>query len=122
MRTLLTVALTAVLSMSSNALAHDQTMHKANATHGKMVALRGEQLTLATDDGPVAVMLTGATKVERDTKAVGREALTSGTHIAVIGTRVPGQGLIAKEIVLGDDDSAQGHDSEDPGSPTGTRH
>lgn len=113
MRTM-TVALgLAVLLCSSQAWAHDESMHKQKPTHGRIAALKGEALTVTTDEGPVSVILTTETTVERGEKAVGREALTAGTQVDVFGTTVPGQGLVAKEIMV---DTAHGEHS-DAGEP-----
>lgn len=88
-----------VVLATSSAFAHDEAM-RSKATHGTIAALRGERFTLNTDDGSVEVTFTDATKVERDEKTIGRDALAPGAHVAVFGTKVPGQGLVAKEIVL----------------------
>lgn len=90
-----------VLLSISQAWAHDESMHKAKPTHGRVAAVKGDALTITTDEGQVGVVLTAETKVEQGEKVVGREALTAGTPVDVFGTTVPGQGLVAKEIMVG---------------------
>lgn len=97
-----------VLVSATQSWAHDESMHKAKPTRGRVTALKGESLTLATDKGEIGVVLTPETKVEQGDKVVGRDALTAGTAVDVFGTIVPGQGLVAKEIMVG---SAHGEDS-----------
>jgi len=103
----------AVLLSAPHAWAHDESMHQAKPTRGRVAALKGESLTLTTDKGEIGVVLTPETKVEQGDKVVGREALTAGTVVDVFGTTVPGQGLVAKEIMVG---SAHGEDG-DTGQP-----
>ena len=98
MRTMLMIGL--VLLLSTSAWAHEESMHKGKATHGTVTALSGQKLTLETDKGPVTVSLTKDTKVERGEKDAGRDALVAGVHVAVFGTKVPGEGLVAKEVVI----------------------
>ena len=109
-----TKTMTAVLGLtillcSSRAWAHDESMHKQKPTHGRIATLKGETLTVTTDDGPVSVVLTAETKVERADKVVGRDALTAGTPVDVYGTTVPGQGIVAREVVV---DATHGEHSE----------
>lgn len=111
MRTIQLIVLSAALVLAQNALAHDQAM-QGKATHGTVTAVRDEHLTVKTESGPLEVTLTDETKIERDEKAVGREALTTGAHVAVFGTKVPGQGLVAKEIVLGEGGSGAAAEGE----------
>ena len=80
--------------------AHDETMHKQKPTEGRIASVQGETLTLTTEKGPVSVTMTPETRVESDSENVGREALKSGEQVAIYGTVVPGQGLVAKEVVL----------------------
>ena len=101
------LGLTVVLS-APHSWAHDESMHKAKSTRGRIAALKGESLTLATDKGAIGVVLTPETKVQQGEKLVGRAALTAGTAVDVFGTIVPGQGLVAKEIMVG---TAHGGDS-----------
>jgi len=91
-----------VLLSATHSWAHDESMHKAKPTRGRVAALQGESLTLTTDNGQIGVVLTAETKVEQGDKVVGRDALTAGTAVDVFGTTVPGQGLVAKEIIVGD--------------------
>jgi len=100
----------AVLLSTTHAGAHDESMHQAKPTRGRIAVLKGESLTLTTDKGEIGVVLTPETKVEQGDKVVGREALTAGTVVDVVGTTVPGQGLVAKEIMMG---SAHGEDSDE---------
>ena len=97
-----------VLLSAPHSWAHDESMHKAKSTRGRIAALQGESLTLATDKGAIGVVLTPETKVQQGEKLVGRAALTAGTAVDVFGTIVPGQGLVAKEIMVG---TAHGGDS-----------
>ena len=113
-----TKVVTAVLGLTvflsaTHSWAHDESMHKAKPTRGRVAALQGETLTLATDNGEIGVVLTPETKVEQGDKDVGRDALKAGTAVDVFGTIVPGQGLVAKEIMVG---GAHGEDS-DAGRP-----
>lgn len=89
-----------LLVLAASAWAHEESMHKGKATHGTVTALSGETLTVQTDNGPLSVTLTKETKFERGEKDAGRDALVSGAHVAVFGTKVPGEGLVAKEVVI----------------------
>lgn len=80
--------------------AHDKGMHKQKPTEGRVVSVQGETFTLRTEEGQMSVTMTPETTVENDSKQVGREALKTGEQVAVYGTVVPGQGLVAKEVVL----------------------
>ena len=103
------VALCAVLAISTPAWAHDKSMHQGKPTHGTVKALRGDTLSLNTEDGDVAVVLTKETKVERGEKPASRDVLIAGAHVAVFGTRVPGEGLVATEVVVGDGGAGEEH-------------
>ena len=103
------LALCSVLAIASAAWAHDKSMHEGKPTHGTVKALSGDTLSLDTDGGEIAVVLTKDTKVERDEKAAGREVLVSGAHVAVFGTKVPGEGLVATEVVVGDGSAGKEH-------------
>lgn len=94
-----------VIVSASQAWAHDESMHKAKPTRGRVATLTGDALTITTDEGPVGVVLTPETRVERGEKVVGREALTAGVAVDVFGTTVPGEGLVAKEVLVGGDRS-----------------
>ena len=102
-------ALCAVLAISSPVWAHDKSMHQGKPTHGTVKAMTGDTLSLETEGGEVAVVLTKDTKVERGEKAAGREVLVAGAHVAVFGTKVPGEGLVASEVVVGDGDAGKEH-------------
>ena len=95
----LVVAVGAALMVTTSALAHDQAM-RAKATHGTVTAVHGEHLSVETDKGSIDVTLTDETRVERNEKAVGRDTIAPGAHVAIFGTKVPGQGLVAKSIEL----------------------
>ena len=103
------VALCAALAISSPAWAHDKSMHQGKPTHGTVKALSGDTLSLDTEDGEVAVVLTKETKVERGEKAAGREVLVAGAQVAVFGTKVPGEGLVATEVLVGDGSAGKEH-------------
>lgn len=99
-----------LLALPVGASAHDASAHKGKPVRGTVTAVSEGTLTLSTDDGPASVTLTADTKVERGEKDVGRGALTSGARVAVFGTKVPGEGLVAKEVVLeGDTPHEAGH-------------
>jgi len=97
---LITLAL--FLTASSHALAHDKAAHGRPTAHGTVASVSGDQLTLTTDTGKVSVTLMDTTKIERAGQEVGREALVSGVAVAVFGTKVPQQGLVARELVVED--------------------
>jgi len=106
------IGLTIGLAVSSSALAHDGAMHKGKATHGTVVAVRGEQLMLTTEDGALTVTLTDKTKVERGEKEVERGELAPGTHVEVFGTKLPGGELVAQEVLLDAEGSRKDHDDD----------
>ena len=112
MQTIAMMVLT-IMIFSSQAWAHDESMHKQKATHGRVTAVKGEALTLRTETGPVAIVLTDATRIEQGSEDVGRDALKSGAEVAVYGTTVPGEGLVAKEIVLEAASGESEHDAAD---------
>ena len=107
------IALGALLAASSHALAHEQKAHGKPATHGTIASMDREQLTLTTDSGSVSVTLTDATKIERAGKEVGRGALVPGMPVAVFGTKVPQQGVVAREIVV-DEGGTESRRHDDP--------
>jgi hypothetical protein len=99
-----------LLALPSAAFAHEESKHAGKPVEGTVTELSQDTLKLATGAGPASVTLTPETKVERGEKDVGRAALVSGARVAVFGTKVPGQGVVAKEIVLDAESGyAEGH-------------
>lgn len=89
-----------LLAIPERAWAHGESPHKGNPVRGTVTAVSEDTLTLETDDGPTSVTLTIDTKVERGEQDVGRRALASGSRVGVFGTKVPGHGLVAREVVV----------------------
>jgi hypothetical protein len=104
-----------VLTVTTAAHAHDQSMHAGKPTHGVVDTIAGDHLTLKTAGGQVAVTLTEKTTVERDEKVVGRDALQVGRHVDVFGTKLPGGELVAKEVHV--EEGAAGHEHEPGHAP-----
>ena len=84
----------------SSARAHDASQHKGKPVTGTVSSVNNDTLVLSTGTGPLNVTLTPNTKIERGEQDAGRAALVNGAGVAIFGTKVPGQGLVAKEIVL----------------------
>lgn len=94
------IILAVLLTASSHAQAHDKAAHGRPAAHGTVASVSGDQLTLTTDTGEISVTLMDTTKIERAGQEVGRDTLVSGVPVAVFGTKVPQQGLVAREVVV----------------------
>jgi hypothetical protein len=92
-------ALVLSLFLASTALAHEG-KHTGTAVHGTVVSLSGDTLKVKTESAEVAVTLTDKTKVVAGKEAVPRTKLLAGTHVDVRGTKLPGGGFAAREIVI----------------------
>lgn len=94
-------SLAAVLLVASGALAHGEEYHE-KGLEGSVVALAGDVLTVRTASGPVAVTLTEETSIVSGDKRRGREALQPGSRVTVHGSKLPGGGMVAREVILQD--------------------
>lgn len=88
-----------VLFVGSTALAHEG-KHTGTSVHGIVVSLSGETLKVKTENAEIAVTLTDKTKVRSGKDAVPRARLIAGTHVDVRGSKLPGGGFAAREVVI----------------------
>ena len=93
------------LFIASSVLAHEG-KHTGTSVHGTVVSLSGDTLKVKTESAEVAVTLTDRTKVVSGKEAVPRTKLVAGTHVDVRGSKLPGGGFAAREVVI-EDDSAR---------------
>jgi len=116
-RTMWTTGLCLTLAVANAAWGHDKSGHQGKATHGRVEAVAGDRVTLRTEAGTVVVTLDESTKIARDEKTVGRDTLRPGVDVAVIGTKLPGGDVVAKEILIGGHEEPatghEGHSSEE---------
>lgn len=92
--------------------AHDPSKHKGKPVEGTVTSLSAESLELKTEKGVLLVKWTAETKFEHGEEAVTKEHLREGQQLAVFGTRLTGDRLVAKEILIVEDQaghSGAGH-------------
>lgn len=82
------------------AAGHEASKHRGKPTQGEVVSMEGDRLSIATPAGRVVVTLTEATKLEQGDHATTRDALKSGVHVTVFGTKLPGGALVAREVIV----------------------
>ena len=99
-RGLRTVVLLAGLMGASILSAHDQKLHKGNATQGEIVSMEGNNVVMKTATGNVKVVLNKDTKYEMGEKTVDLSHFKKGDKIGVIGTKLASGELVAKEILM----------------------
>jgi hypothetical protein len=88
-----------IVGLASPALPHEGT-HKGSSVQGEVLSLQENALTLKNERGEIPITLTAKTQVVAGGKPVGREALQPGIHVDVHGSKLPGGGLAAREIVI----------------------
>jgi len=95
----LACGLAVLLCAGALAGAHDGP-HAGGSVKGKVVSLAEDTLTVETEDGTVSVTLARRTAIVRDGGALKRAALIPGTLVDVHGSKLPGGGFAAREIVI----------------------
>jgi hypothetical protein len=89
----------ALLWMPSRALAHDGP-HKGASVQGTVVSVADDTLRVKGERGEIAVTLSARTQVRSGSQVVGREALQPGVRVDVHGSKLPGGGFAAREVVI----------------------
>ena len=98
---------------TSTAFAHDEKFHKGKPTDGEVVSLAGNTLIMKTDAGTMKVDLSDETAIERGEDKASKADLKPGEHVAVFGTKLSAEELVAKEIhIHGDGEEHGGHHRE----------
>ena len=99
--------------ISPPAFAHDKSLHKGKAAEGEIVSVQPGRFVMKTASGEKTVTLGKKTTIEVGDTTGTREALKSGAHVAVFGTRLPGGEIVAKEVLVQPDSSPR--DGQAPG-------
>lgn len=95
-----TTLLLAGLMSVSLLSAHDEKLHKGNATQGEIVSIAGNNVVMKTATGNVKVTLNKVTKFEMGDAAVDVNHFKKGDKISVIGTKLATGELVAKEVMM----------------------
>jgi len=95
-------------SLACPVLAHDG-KHTGSSVQGIVVSMTGDTVVIKAGGSDVSVTLTKKTQIVTSSGAVDRKALVPGARVDVHGSKLPGGGFAAREVVL---ESA-------PGAPDG---
>lgn len=107
MRRLYVMILTLGLLGSTSMWAHDARLHQANATTGEVTSVGSDNFELKTAKGNVKVTFSSKTTFEHGGAKVDKSHLKKGDHVGVLGTKLPTGELVAKEILLGVEESGK---------------
>lgn len=88
-----------MLLIAGGAVAHGGARHQGGL-EGSIVALAGDVLTLQTASGSLSVTLTEKTSIVSGDRKRGREALQPGSRVTVHGSKLPGGGMVAREVIV----------------------
>ncbi len=93
--------LLAALLVSSEASAHGDEKHGGATIQGSIQKVSTESIEVETPTGLVTVTLMEKSEiVSEEEKALGRDALTPGVHVMVMGHKLPGGGVAAVEVMV----------------------
>lgn len=95
--------------MPIRAFAHDERLHGGKPIAGEIVSVEPGRLVLESEGVRRNVTLDAKTRIELDGVAGTSDELRPGRRAAVIGTKLPGGEIVAREVLVRAD-PAQGHD------------
>lgn len=107
MRRLCVMILTLGMLTFTSLWAHDARLHQANATTGEVTSVGSDNFDLKTAKGSMKVTFSSKTTFEHGGAKVDKSHLAKGDHVGVIGTKLPTGELVAKEILLGIEESGK---------------
>ena len=93
------VLVVALAAFPPLARAHDGP-HAGSAVMGTIVSVSDAELVVKSEGKDGRITLTPRTKVVAGSRAVGMEALHPGTQVDVHGSKPPGGGFSAREVVI----------------------
>ena len=99
-RTTPTIALLALLLLSSPGAAHERSLHKGKPVEGEVAALAPDRLTLKTAAATLTVVLDEKTHFERGDKPAAKADLAQGDHLTVFGTKLATGEIVAREVLI----------------------
>lgn len=107
----LTRTVLATFLLATPAFAHDPKEHKGPRVEGEIVSLTGTRLEVGTTNGPVSVILSPETRVERGEagRKASKEDLKPGQHVTVVGQKLASGGLAASSVHLHGEDEGGGN-------------
>jgi hypothetical protein len=91
--------------VSTGIWAHDARLHQANATTGEVTSVASDNFDLKTEKGNVKVTFSSKTSFEHGGAKLDKSHLMKGDQVGVIGTKLPSGEIVAKEILLGVEES-----------------
>jgi hypothetical protein len=80
-------------------LAHDGA-HKGSAVQGTVVSIAEDTLRVKGEGGEIAITLSPRTQIRSGSETLGRDALKPGLRVDVHGSKLPGGGFAAREVVI----------------------
>jgi hypothetical protein len=100
-------ALAILVTMTVPAMAHDPALHKTRPVEGTIDTVAPDHITLGTSSGPVRVVLSDETTVERGDTPIGVDQIRPGDHVAVYGPKLPSGEVAAREVIVHDGGSVR---------------
>ena len=96
----ISAALVMVMAFATLASAHEGKTHGATI-EGTVTSSTETSLSVATDTGDITATLTSRTKlIDAENQTIERSALRPGAHVVIAGSKLPGGGISATEVVV----------------------